>query len=160
MVAFDVCSPVVSVCVCFASGFRLCKSWAGASSQPGGQTRKQMDLFGLNPSHATSSSGPRQTCTSLCRAEGRERSSWLWVCMEFGGDGMHTDANTSKQRRWTQIRAKRETVPLQTFSYTVCVSWTVLTHGSCLHVGPLLSPSSSFPSLVHFAVCFLSQTST
>lgn len=38
------------------------------------------------------------------------------------GDGMHTDANTSKQRRWTQIRAKRETVPLQTFSYTVCVS--------------------------------------
>lgn len=87
MVAFDVCSPVVSVCVCFASGFRLCKSWAGASSQPGGQTRKQMDLFGLNPSHATSSSGPRQTCTSLCRAEGRERSSWLWVCMEFWGMG-------------------------------------------------------------------------
>lgn len=78
------CVQSSCVCVCFASGFRLCKSWA---SQPGGQTRKQMDLFGLNPSHATSSSGPRQTCTSLCRAEGRERSSWLWVCMEFWGMG-------------------------------------------------------------------------
>lgn len=153
MVAFDVCSPVVSVCVCFASGFRLCKSWA---SQPGGQTRKQMDLFGLNPSHATSSSGPRQTCTSLCRAEGRERSSWLWVCMEFWGMGCTLMLIPASK----EDGHKRETVPLQTFSYTVCVSWTVLTHGSCLHVGPLLSPSSSFPSLVHFAVCFLSQTST
>lgn len=39
-------------------GCALCKSLAGASSQPGGQTKKQMDWFGLNPSHAILSSGP------------------------------------------------------------------------------------------------------
>lgn len=81
---FDVCSPVVFMCLCFASGCRLCKSWAEASSQPGGQTRKQMDLFGLNPSHATSSSGPLPTCPSLCRVEGREQSGCLIVYVVWG----------------------------------------------------------------------------
>ncbi|TNN80512.1 hypothetical protein EYF80_009251 [Liparis tanakae] len=37
-------------------GVRLCQSWTGASSQPGRQTSKQMDRFGLNPSHTISSS--------------------------------------------------------------------------------------------------------
>lgn len=82
---FVVCSAVVSMCLCFASGCRLCKSWAGASSQPGGQTRKQMDLFGLNPSHATSSSGPLPTCPPLCRVEGIEQSGFMCVSMWFGG---------------------------------------------------------------------------
>lgn len=59
-----------SVCVfvyAVRQGCVLCKSLAGASSQPGGQTRKQMDWFGLNPSHAILSSWPslppHPTCT-------------------------------------------------------------------------------------------------
>lgn len=53
---FSVCACVFVYAV--RQGCVLCKSLAGASSQPGGQTRKQMDWFGLNPSHAILSSWP------------------------------------------------------------------------------------------------------
>lgn len=75
--------PVVCMCLCFASCWRLCKSWAGASSQLGGQTRKQMDLFGLNPSHATSSHWP--SSSNLHVSLQSRRKGEEWECMLFGG---------------------------------------------------------------------------
>lgn len=83
IVVFDVCSPVACMCLRFASGCRLCKSWAGASSQPGGQTRKQMDLFGLNPSHATSSSWPSSSNLHVSLQSRRKGAEWVCAC--FGG---------------------------------------------------------------------------
>lgn len=118
----DVCSPVVCMCLCCASGCRLCKSWAGASSQPGGQTKKQMDLFGLNPSHATSSSWPSSSNLHVSlqsRGKGAE-----WECV-FWGDGRGTCNATSTKQREQEDGQKperaRETAFADFSSQTPCV---------------------------------------
>lgn len=80
---FVMCCPVVCMCLCFASCCRLCKSWVGASRQLGGQTRKQMDLFGLNPSHATSSHWPSSSNLHVSRQSRRKGAEW--ECVVFGG---------------------------------------------------------------------------
>lgn len=127
------------MCLRFVPGCRLCKSWAGASSQPGRQTRKQMDLFGLNPSHATSSSWPSSsTARPLCRMEGNR--GWACVCDLWGMVGI------------LMRGSHRE---------TVCADL-------CLHMATSSMPKLlvcclSLPlpaALQHFAVCSLSQTST
>lgn len=74
-------SPVVCMCLRFASSWRLWKSWAWASSQPGGQTRKQMDLFGLNPSHATSSSWPSSSNMRASLQGRRKGTEWECMCV-------------------------------------------------------------------------------
>ena len=95
---FGVCCPVVCMCLCFASGCGLCKSWSGASSQPGGQTRKQMDLFGLNPSHATSSSRPSSSNLHVSLQNRRKGAEWECVCVVWGIGGVCNVAST-KQRK-------------------------------------------------------------
>lgn len=93
----DVCCPVVCMCLCFASGCRLSKSWAGASSQPEGQTRKQMDLFGLNPSHATSSSWPSSSNLHVS-LQSRKKGAEQGVCVVWGM-GCTCNATSTVQKR-------------------------------------------------------------
>lgn len=132
------------MCLWFASGCRLCKSWAGASSQLGGQTRKQMDPFGLNPSHAISSSWP---CPSNQQAFLQHR--WRGVCVYvevWGMGGAWNSTSTKQEDRQEPERSSKREGERGTFPYRLCVCWTVLTYGSCLHVGApcLLCPVLSF----------------
>lgn len=132
------------MCLWFASGCRLCKSWAGASSQLGGQTRKQMDPFGLNPSHAISSSWP---CPSNQQAFLQRRWRGVYVYVEVWGLGGAWNSTCTKQEdRQEPERSSKREGERGTFPYRLCVCWTVLTYGSCLHVGApcLLCPVLSF----------------
>lgn len=119
-----------SVCVfvyAVRQGCALCKSLAGASSQPGGQTRKQMDWFGLNPSHAILSSWPSLPPSSsnlhatLCKMKAGQQQSV--VLLRGGGEPC---LMLLVPRRDGQKTESNLTLP--------CVSWAVLTHGPCLHV--------------------------
>lgn len=104
---------------------------------------------------------PLPTCTSLCRIEGREQSGC--VCVWFGGWEVYVMLLVpSRESRKAERERERET--LQSFSYRLCVCWTVLTYGPCLHVGTsgllrssVVSPKLYSPSAT---VCSLSQTST
>lgn len=151
------------MCLWFASGCRLCKSWAGASSQPGGQTRKQMDPFGLNPSHAISSSWP-----SSSNQQASLQHRWRGVCvfmLKFGGWVVHgilqvpsrkTDRN---QREQVSERERERERPFLTDS--VCAEL-------CWHMAPASMLELPFCSVLccplfllwYSAVCSLSLTCT
>lgn len=109
-------SAVQCVCACVfvyavRQGCVLCKSLAGASSQPGGQTRKQMDWFGLNPSHAILSSWPSSfPCPSSLlplslliqparHALQNESRAATECCAAPGGRGAVSHAISPSQRR-------------------------------------------------------------
>lgn len=140
-----------SVCVfvyAVRQGCVLCKSLAGASSQPGGQTRKQMDWFGLNPSHAILSSWPSlppsssNLHTTLCKMKAGQQQSV--VLLRGGGEPC---LMLLVPRRDGQKTESNLTLP--------CVSWAVLTHGPCLHVWTLGLLFSSAVSLQYYFFFFL-----
>lgn len=121
------CSVCELVCL-----FMLCVRavYCVGPSQPGGQTRKQMDWFGLNPSHAIlsswpSSSFPRPSSSNLlatlCKMKAGQQQSV--VLLQGGGEPC---LMLLVPRRDGQKTESNLTLP--------CVSWAVLTHGPCLHV--------------------------
>ena len=91
---------------------------------------------------------PFPTCTPLCRVEWRglfvcmcmcvyvclcvRACMWLWVKTES---------------RQTKPEGARKSLPLQTFAYRFSLLWTMLTYGSCCHVGNALVLGSLSPAL-------------
>lgn len=132
-------SSCVYMCLWVAAGCRLCKSWARASGQLEGQTRKQMDPFGLNPSHAILSSWPSSS-NQQAPLQYKCRGVCVRVFMsKSGGWVVHGILLLVPSRKTDKRESKKLT-------YKLCVCWTVLTYGSCLHVGTpcLLCPFVSF----------------
>lgn len=147
-------APVCLFMLCVRAVYCV-KSLAGASSQPGGQTRKQMDWFGLNPSHAILSSWPSSsllpsllpslpphpTCSPRS-AKWKQGSNRVLCCSSGGGEPR---LMLLVPRRDGQKTESNLTLP--------CVSWPVLTHGLCLHVWTLTLLSRfavSLPLLFYF----------
>lgn len=88
--------------LCFASDCELCKCWARSSGQAAGQMRKQMDQFGLNPSHGISSPWPSTSNLHVFTEEKVQNASiYVW----FGGGELHVLLQVPTEKvRWLWAR--------------------------------------------------------
>lgn len=80
-----VISSIVFCALCLTE---LCKCWAISSGQVAGQMRKQMDRFGLNPSHGISSPWPSSSNLHVF-AEENEQNGGVYVCGLGEGSWMY-----------------------------------------------------------------------
>lgn len=145
----------VCVCLCFASHCMLCKSLAGASSQTGGQTRKQMDLFGLNPSHAISSSWPSSSNLHVSLQNRRKGAEYVWL----GGGELLVPSRESKKTDSTQSETSLCSLSWLTLCVLDCADTWLLPPcwNSWFALFLCCLSSALFPPMVQSAVCSFSQ---
>lgn len=117
----------------------LCKILAGASCQPGGQTRKQMDLFGLKCSHAISSSW--SSFLNLHVSADLKEGSRVGVCAVWGRELSQMLLVSSIESKKTELEQHYSMYPF--LINTGCA-------GLCLHMVLTSMVVCSIPLLSHY----------